>query len=295
MSDLNLNFIRCFEVLSETLNFSEASEKLRLAQSNVSRQIKILEESLGVRLFNRTRQGVSLTAEGIRFKNEVLPLTQELGEKIAGFQNAQAEESGEIRLGCFSEVGKNFFMPMCLEFQREHSKIALEMKYESEAEILNGVQTSQIEFGIVSHPPIIEGLAAFPVMKQKIVMFAPAGNKTNAKADIEGMDFAAFEKSDALLSEMWSKHVSKRKKPALRIVVNSHKSMLDAVANNGCWSVLPLMSAKEHLAEGRVRVVPGFEFEIPLYLVHSQGDWMPKKNQLFKQFILKRCKAAQPS
>lgn len=292
MSDINLNFIRCFEVLSETLNFSDASEKLRLAQSNVSRQIKILEESLGVRLFNRTRQGVTLTAEGLRFKNEILPLTRELDVKLGGFRNAATEEAGEIRLGCFSEVGRNFFMPLCLEFRKAHPRITLEMKYETEAEILEGVQRSRIEFGIVSHPPIIEGLAAYPVMKQKIAMLAPAGTQSLSKSDIEAAEFAVFEKSDALLSEMWSKHVSKRNKPRISVIVNSHRSMLDAVARNGCWTVLPILSAREFLDEKSVRVVPGYEFEIPLYFIHSQGDWMPRKNLLFKQFILKKCKSA---
>src|SRR3982750_4546997 len=97
MNEVNLNFIRCFQVLLETLNFSEAASRLRLAQSNVSRQIKILEDALGVRLFHRTRHGVSLTPEGIRFKNEVLPLTSELDDKLMNFQKAQTEESGEIK------------------------------------------------------------------------------------------------------------------------------------------------------------------------------------------------------
>src|SRR5690606_14506976 len=118
--DINLNFIRCFEVLADTLSFSVASERLRLAQSNVSRQIKILEESLGVRLFHRTRQGVSLTPEGVRFKQEILPLTQELRETLEGFMNRQQEEAGEIKLGCFAEVGKTFFMPLCLAFQKQY-------------------------------------------------------------------------------------------------------------------------------------------------------------------------------
>jgi DNA-binding transcriptional LysR family regulator len=289
--DINLNFIRCFEVLAETLSFSLASERLRLAQSNVSRQIKILEESLGVRLFHRTRQGVSLTPEGARFKQEVLPLTLELREKLEGFMNRQQEEAGEIKLGCFAEVGKTFFMPLCLDFQKQYPKVALEMVYESESAILSMITKSEIEFGIVANPPIIEGLAAFPVMKQKIGLFGPASAPKNpSKDDIEAAPYAAYEKTDALLAELWSKQISKRRKPQIVAVVNSHASMLDAVATNGCFAVLPLMSARASVAAGLVRQIPGYEFEIPLYFVHPQSEWMPRKNQAFKQFILKRCK-----
>jgi DNA-binding transcriptional LysR family regulator len=297
--EINLNFIRCFEVLAETLSFSVASERLRLAQSNVSRQIKILEESLGVRLFHRTRQGVSLTPEGGRFKQDVLPLTQALREKLDGFMNQQQEEAGEIKVGCFAEVGKAFFMPLCLEFQKTYPKVSVEMVYESEAHILSMLTRSEIEFGIVANPPIIEGLAAFPVMKQKIALFGPASvvpaSKPMPKEEIECASFAAYEKTDALLSELWSKQVSKRRKPQLVSVVNSHASMLDAVSTIGCFAVLPVLSARAHVEAGKVRQVAGYEFEIPLYLVHPQSEWMPRKNQAFKQYILKRCKAARES
>lgn len=289
-ADINLNFIKCFEILAETLSFSVTSEKLRLAQSNVSRQIKILEESLGVRLFHRTRQGVSLTPEGQRFRQEILPLTLELREKLERFTNQQQEETGEIKLGCFAEVGKSFFMPLCLEFQKLYPRITLEMTYESESQILHMLTRSEIEFGIVSNPPIIEGLAAFPALKQKIGLFGPMAEKIPTKGEIENAPFAAYEKTDALLNELWNKQISRRKKPRVISVVNSHLSMCDAIAATGCYAVLPLMSARAHVDAGKIRQITGFEFETPLYFAHPQTEWMPRKNQIFKQFILQRCK-----
>ncbi len=288
--DINLNFIRCFEVLAETLSFSVTSERLRLAQSNVSRQIKILEESLGIKLFHRTRQGVSLTSEGQRFRQSVLPLTLELREKLDSFTNLQQEESGEIKLGCFSEVGKSFFMPLCLEFQNKYPRVTLEMLYESESHILQMLTRSEIEFGIVANPPIIEGLAAFPAMRQKIALFGPASAKNPNKDDIENASYAAYEKTDFLLSELWSKQISKRKKPRIVTTVNSHASIADAIAAIGCYAVLPVMSATSHVKSGKIRQIPGYEFDTPLYFVHPQTDWMSRKNQTFKQYILKRCK-----
>jgi DNA-binding transcriptional LysR family regulator len=128
-------------------------------------------------------------------------------------------------------------------------------------------------------------------MKQKIGLFGPASAPKNpSKDEIEAAPYAAYEKTDALLAELWSKQISKRRKPHIVAVVNSHASMLDAVATNGCFAVLPLMSARNSVASGLVRQIPGYEFEIPLYFVHPQSEWMPRKNQAFKQYILKRCK-----
>lgn len=288
--DINLNFIRCFEILADTLSFSVTSEKLRLAQSNVSRQIKVLEDSLGVRLFHRTRHEVSLTPEGQRFREEVLPLMLDLRERLDKFTNQQREEAGEIKLGCFSEVGKNFFMPLCLEFQKSFPRVALEMIYQSESSILQMLTRSEIEFGIVSHPPIIEGLAAFSLLHQKIGLFGPPREVAPTREELEAAAFIAFEKTDTLLSELWSKQISKRKKPHLATVVNSHGSMIDAIESVGAYAVLPLLSAKAAVSEKRIQQVMGYEFETPLYLVHPQSSFVPRKNQVFKQFILRRCK-----
>ena len=64
---MNTVQIECFLAVSEHLNFSRASEALKITQPAVSHQIQTLEEELGVKLFKRTSKSVSLTPEGIQF------------------------------------------------------------------------------------------------------------------------------------------------------------------------------------------------------------------------------------
>jgi LysR family transcriptional regulator, benzoate and cis,cis-muconate-responsive activator of ben and cat genes len=61
---MNLRQLECFRVLAEELNFTRAAEKLHMAQPPLSRQMKLLEETLGVTLFERTKRMVRLTPEG---------------------------------------------------------------------------------------------------------------------------------------------------------------------------------------------------------------------------------------
>ena len=64
---MELRHLRYFVSVAEALSFTKAAEKLHTAQPSLTRQIKDLEEELGVRLLNRTKQQVTLTDEGAHF------------------------------------------------------------------------------------------------------------------------------------------------------------------------------------------------------------------------------------
>ncbi len=64
---MNTIQLECFVAVAEHLNFSRASEELKMTQPAVSHQVRSLESELGVKLFNRTSKSVSLTEEGLMF------------------------------------------------------------------------------------------------------------------------------------------------------------------------------------------------------------------------------------
>src|SRR6187399_2523097 len=67
LSAMELRHLRYFVAVAEALSFTKGAEKLRLAQPSLTRQVKDLEEEIGVRLLDRTKQKVRLTPEGKSF------------------------------------------------------------------------------------------------------------------------------------------------------------------------------------------------------------------------------------
>ena len=87
---MNTTQLECFVAVAEHLNFSRASEELKMTQPAVSHQIRTLEEELGVKLFMRTSKNVSLTSDP--WKQSWKPFCS----------NARARASRSRRRGSFS-------------------------------------------------------------------------------------------------------------------------------------------------------------------------------------------------
>lgn len=100
MSDFELRQLRYFVAVAEALSFGKASRALHVSQPPLSRQIRSLEKSLGVTLFNRSNGGVTLTPAGSVFLRESAEILQRAEQAAILAQRAQRGELGEIDIGC---------------------------------------------------------------------------------------------------------------------------------------------------------------------------------------------------
>ena len=89
---MELRHLRYFVAVAEELNFTRAAEKLHLAQPSLTRQIHNLEEELGVRLLNRTKNQVSLTEEGRSFLVDARRLLTLSLESVKAVQRSSRPE-----------------------------------------------------------------------------------------------------------------------------------------------------------------------------------------------------------
>src|SRR5690606_10163468 len=84
MENLELNHLRYFYEVARAGSFTEAARKLHISQSALSKAVSLLEQSEGVRLFERSKRGVTLTAVGA----EVFQKSAGIFEAVREIQNA---------------------------------------------------------------------------------------------------------------------------------------------------------------------------------------------------------------
>src|SRR5262245_41812601 len=98
---MELRHLRYFLVVGEVLNFTKAAARLRVAQPALSRQIQDLEDEIGVDLLHRSPRGVTLTAEGKLFLEEVRELLKRTVNRWKGCAPSRAVNTESCTLAIF--------------------------------------------------------------------------------------------------------------------------------------------------------------------------------------------------
>lgn len=142
---MDLNQIRSFLAVTQTLNFTNAARQNGVPQSTISRQISDLETQLGVKLFHRTRRNVELTGEGRTF----LPYAREMMD--ASQQGARAvrqlHAGGKGRLAISTVATSGVFLADCLrQFGREYPDVVVDITYVSSGDALQDEGRDPFDF-----------------------------------------------------------------------------------------------------------------------------------------------------
>src|SRR4030095_7490220 len=95
---MDIQQIKNFLVLCDTLNFRKAAEQINIVQPALSRQIQLLENEMGAMLFNRSKRAVTLTAAGLFFQKEADRILQDLNKSIIRTAQVHNGEAGEVKI-----------------------------------------------------------------------------------------------------------------------------------------------------------------------------------------------------
>lgn len=150
--NINLEYYRIFYHVAKAGSFTQAGEELCISQPAVSQSIKLLETTLGSKLFIRIPKGVKLTPEG-----EVLYRYVQKGYEYilmgeAKFQKMLDLEHGEIRIGASDMTLQFYLLPYLERFHEKFPKLKVMVTNAPTPETLDYLYEGKIDFGIVSEP-----------------------------------------------------------------------------------------------------------------------------------------------
>ncbi len=131
-SDVTLERMRTFVRVAERGNLSAVSRELGIGQSTVTRQLRELEEAVGVPLLSRTTRRVTLTDEGSRYyadSIQILRLVEQAGDEARGTRSAVA---GTIRISCTAAFGVLHVSRLIFAFQDKYPEVGVDLSLTDE-------------------------------------------------------------------------------------------------------------------------------------------------------------------
>jgi len=149
---MELRHFRYFLAVGEALNFTKAAAQLRVAQPALSRQVQDLEDEIGVDLLRRSPRGVTLTAEGKLFLEEVRELLKRADESVEKVRALARGEYGELHVGYAPSPTVEILPPALTAFQKAVPRVKVLLHDLSSDELITGLQNGTLELAIMVPP-----------------------------------------------------------------------------------------------------------------------------------------------
>lgn len=166
---MDLHQLRCFIAVAEELNFGRAAARLNMTQPPLSRQIQLLEKSLGGTLFDRNNRHVQLTHMGEHLLKEsrlILKLADRLASSV---QQSASGETGTLAMG-FTAVFSWSFIPQLLkELTVKLPGVDFQLFEQVSHKQISSVEDNTIDVGFVRHVPPNPRLAWLPLQGETFV------------------------------------------------------------------------------------------------------------------------------
>ncbi|HEY8784831.1 MAG TPA: LysR substrate-binding domain-containing protein [Mucilaginibacter sp.] len=169
-------------------SFVLAAEKCFVTQPTLSMQVQKLEDTLGVKLFDRSKQPVTPTEIGIEIISQARILLGE-GEKIKEIiTDRQKELSGELKVGIIPTVAP-YILPKILHgFIQKYPQVKLIVWEQTTEQIIQQLKLGMIDCGLLSTPLHENSLTEIPVFYENFVAYVSKNSKLSKKKSISPED-----------------------------------------------------------------------------------------------------------
>jgi len=183
---MDLRRIRYFVVLAETLHFGRAAASLNITQPPLTQQIRVLEEELGARLFERSNRRVELTPAGNALLPEARALLAQAERTSTVAARAQRGEIGELRVGLLGSAAFTVVIPrLILTYRQRFPGVRLRIEELTTQEQLAALLEQRLDVAIVRSvlaPELPPTLRSKRLLQDSLVVALPATHRLSEAA-----------------------------------------------------------------------------------------------------------------
>jgi LysR family transcriptional regulator, hydrogen peroxide-inducible genes activator len=252
-------------------NFVQAADSCCVTQPTLSMQIQKLEDELGVKIFDRSRQPVVTTQIGFEIIQQARISISEF-YKINETVNANKHDvSGEIRLGIIPTIAP-YLLPLFLsDFLRQNISIHLKIKELTTDKIIEGLKNDELDIGLLATPLQQPNIIEYPIFYEELVLYVSRQNAIYKKKyalseDINPNELWLLEEGHCLRSQIENLCELKRKaigSNQLKYQAGSLETLRKMVERNQGITILPELATMD-FDEERLSLIRRFQSPAPV-------------------------------
>jgi DNA-binding transcriptional LysR family regulator len=294
---LTLRQLKVFESVARHLNYTRAAEELFLTQPAVSMQVKLLEEHLGVALFEQLGKRIHLTEAGREVLTYARTVTQQLDELESVLNRIKGLSGGKLRISVATTA--NYFIPTLLgTFSRRYPEVTVSLDVTNREALLQQLSENTVDLVIMGQPPSGLDVEAEAFMENPLVIVAPPGHPLARQKKIplkrlQEEVFLVREPGSGTRSAMERFFAEREIHLKTGMEVGSNEAIKQSVQAGLGLGLLSRATIEQELELKRLMVLDVAEFPIMRhwYLVHRRGKRLSAAAEVFKDFMLKETRA----
>jgi DNA-binding transcriptional LysR family regulator len=185
---VDFRHLRAFVAVAEERNFTRAAHRLHISQPPLTRQIRQLEDELGVTLFVRPRTGAEMTCEGAALLDAARAVTTSLGDFESSARSVKTRQTKALHLG----IGWGLWKAVNLvreHFAERHPDVPI-VAHDMCDLRRTGVLDQQIDVA-VTRPPLETELACEPLFEERFVALLAEDHPLAARSSVTLSDLAS--------------------------------------------------------------------------------------------------------
>jgi DNA-binding transcriptional LysR family regulator len=290
---MNVTFrqLQIFESVARHLSYTRASEELHLTQPAVSMQIKQLEQSVGLPLFEQLGKKVFLTDAGHEFNRYSSAITTQLDELKQVVDEMKGLKRGRLTIAVASTA--NYFVPRLLAaFCQQHGEVTVSLEVTNREQLLKCLVENRTDLVIMGQPPRDMELVAERFMDNPLVIIAPPDHPLAKARQIPlkrllEETFLVREQGSGTRSAVERFFTANQLALSTPMEMSSNEAIKQGVEAGLGLGIVSLHTLSMELALKRLVILDVVKFPIMRYwhIVHRSGKRLSLVAQGFQQFV----------
>lgn len=254
---MELRQLRYFMTVAELKSFSRASAVAHIAQPALSRQIRKLEDELGVALFDRDGRGVTLNHVGQQFYARVSAIMRDIAAAKADVQSSCDVPLGEVTLAIPQQLGSRFIADLVTNFRAKFPRASLKIVDGWNSQIYEWLEFGRVDVGVVCDPKDRQDLWPQRVFLEDFYLVGACGQHLVSGPEcpfdrLESIPLIMPDRPSRLRDRVDAEAVKRGVSIKVEVGLDSIGAIKELVRSGHGYSIMSLPAVSREIARGEL-------------------------------------------